>query len=56
MPDHFHTMRTRVIEGASFAVHERVNVPNALVVSAAFGQLLFSAGAFNREDHQAPRG
>jgi putative ABC transport system permease protein len=34
-------MRTPVIEGASFALHESVNLPNAVVVSAAFARRYF---------------
>jgi putative ABC transport system permease protein len=41
MPGYFQTMRTPVIEGASFALHESVNSPNAVVVSAAFARRYF---------------
>jgi putative ABC transport system permease protein len=41
MPGYFQTMRTPVIEGASFALHESVNLPNAVVVSAAFARRYF---------------
>jgi len=41
MPEYFQTMRTSVIEGASFALHESVDLPNAVVVSAAFARRYF---------------
>ncbi|MPY91455.1 MAG: FtsX-like permease family protein [Luteitalea sp.] len=41
MPEYFQTMRTPVIDGASFASDETVDLPNAVFVSAAFARRYF---------------
>jgi putative ABC transport system permease protein len=41
LPGYFQTMRTPVIDGASFAPNESVDLPNPVIVSAAFARRYF---------------